>query len=254
MDILIFSGQSNMQGSTGEKCLLPPIENCFEYKYLNDSLVPLVSPVGEDIGEKVLCASALGNGSLVPYFCAEYTKSGRSAVAVHVAKGDTKISEWQKGTLRFDAAMKKIQSAIKKTKQSYSVEKIFFIWLQGESDAINFTGTEEYLQSLLKFKNDLKYEIPIDRFAIIMQGYFAAYASWVKGSFEEKLASDESIMRAFDIAEKKDKDFIVLTRICKTLSVNKHYLNPKEYGPHYNNKGMEIIGSAAAAALLAQIQ
>ena len=250
MDIIIFSGQSNMQGSTGEKCWVRPGKNCLEYKFLSDSLVPLVSPVGEDIGDKILCASALGNGSLVPYFCVEYEKTGRSLVAVHAAKGDTEISEWLKGTERFETALLKIKSAIEKTKRNYPVDKIFFIWLQGESDAIKYTGTERYLERLIQFKNDIKKEIPIDRFTIIMQGYFAAYADWAKGTFQEKLASDESIMKAFDLAEKTDKDFAVITRVCKELSVDGRYLNYKEHGPHYNNAGMKIIGTEAAKGLI----
>lgn len=93
VDLLIFSGQSNMQGSTGEKCCLPPIAGCLEYKVLSDSLVPLVSPVGEDVGDGLLAASALGNGSLLPYFCRVYCSDGTRVVAVHAAKGNTRISE-----------------------------------------------------------------------------------------------------------------------------------------------------------------
>ena len=55
IDIIIFSGQSNMQGQSEyfSDCL--PIENVFEYKYLDDEIIPLGNPVGENItkeGEK----------------------------------------------------------------------------------------------------------------------------------------------------------------------------------------------------------
>ena len=249
MDVIIFSGQSNMQGSTGEKDLNPPVKNAFEYKYLTDTLVPLCNPVGEDIGDKVLCASALGNGSLVPAFCRAYAANGRQVVAIHAAKGDTSISEWQKGTARFDTAVKKIKAGLLKVGDK-SVNRIFVVWLQGESDAIKRTSAEDYLKMLVKFKNDLKSEIPIDKFAIIRQGYFAEYAPWVKGSEEEKKYADEQIMKALDEAPACDGDFLTLTRICSELSVDEKYLNPNECGPHYNNAAMEIIGSIAGQALL----
>lgn len=68
MDILIFAGQSNMEGSTGEKCAEPPVEGAFEYRYLTNELKELKNPVGENINGGVLTQSELGNGSLVPFF------------------------------------------------------------------------------------------------------------------------------------------------------------------------------------------
>lgn len=249
IDVLIFAGQSNMQGSTGEKAETTPVENCYEYKFLTDSIVPLASPVGEDVGKDVLWASASGNGSLVPYFCGEYVKKGGFVLAIHVAKGNTTVSEWQKGTERFEVATDKIKKGLRKVTEKYEINKIFVIWLQGESDALNYTGTIKYSELLTAFKNDLKKEVPFAKFCIIQQGYFAAYAEWDKKPFREKKRSDKEIMKAFDIAEKQDGDFVVLTRVCKKLSIKKKYLNPAEHGPHYNNAGMKIIGRKAARAL-----
>ena len=42
---------------------------------------------------------------------------------------------------------------------------------------------------------------------------------------------------------------VKLTDVCVRLSEQPRYLNPLEHGPHYNNAGMEIIGTAAAKAL-----
>ena len=69
-DILIFGGQSNMQGQT-EGC---PTENddvvgALEYKHKSSELVALHHPVGEDYGE-LISASFEGCGSLVPIFVA----------------------------------------------------------------------------------------------------------------------------------------------------------------------------------------
>lgn len=248
VDLLIFAGQSNMQGSTGEKCNEPPLENCAEYRFLTDTLVPLASPVGEDIGDGLLAMSALGNGSLVPYFCREYCSDGTRAVAVHVAKGNTRISEWEESTERFAALKEKVVAAADKIGLE-NIRNAFVIWLQGESDAIAGLSESEYLAALVKLKNVVKKLIRIRKFALISPGYFACRASWVDKPYAEKRAADERIMSAYRRAGETDDDFIYLTDECVRLSENSKYLNPKEFGPHYNNAGMEIIGTAAAKAL-----
>lgn len=250
MDILIFAGQSNMEGSTGEKCAEPPVEGAFEYRYLTNELKELKNPVGENINGGVLTQSELGNGSLVPFFCKEYKKRTNNRVtAIHIAKGGSSIESWLPETERFKIATTKVLNGIKKVQESFVVEKIYFIWLQGESDAIKRTGTDIYKKMLIKFKNALKETVKIDKFAIIQQGYFSEFAGWVEGSKEEKRKHDEEIMEAFSLAEKEDKDFIILTKICVKLSREQKWLNPKEYGPHFNNAAMAIIGEKAGNAL-----
>lgn len=250
MDVLIFMGQSNMQGSTGEYCNFPPQENLYEYKFLSDEIVPLISPVGETISGDILAASALGNGSLVPFFCKTYAKKREKTVlAIHAAKGNTHIDEWQKGCERFCTAVAKIKAGLQKANEVESVEKIAIVWLQGESDALRYLSARQYKKKLIDFKNALKEEFRFDIFGIIKTGYFAAYADWISGTFEEKRASDEQIMLAQDETVRADSDFAILTEITKKLSIDKAYLNPMEYGPHYNNAGMEIIGSEAGNAL-----
>ena len=254
MDVLIFMGQRNMQGSTGEKCNFPPDENIYEYKYLTDSLEPLTSPTGEDVtdsdGNLLLAAAALKNGSMLPYFTKEYAKTRGKTVAIHSAKGNTSISEWEKGTERFAAAVKKNVAGIKKAAEAGVINKIYVIWLQGESDAIKNTSQKEYEERLIELKNDFKKEFYFDKFCIIKTGYFAAYADWDKRSFEEKKKSDEAIMAAQEAVTNIDSDFVILTDVTAELSVNPVYLNPKEFGPHYNNAGLKIIGEAAAEKLI----
>ena len=97
-DLIIFGGQSNMQGQTEGNPNDMPVANAKEYLLLSDSFKELKNPVGEDIGE-LLLASHMGGGSLVPYFAQEYVKgTGRSVVAVHAAKGATTIKQWLKNT------------------------------------------------------------------------------------------------------------------------------------------------------------
>lgn len=254
MDVLIFMGQSNMQGSTGEKCSVKPENGAREYVYSADALKSLVSPVGEDVksgsGEVLLAASALGNGSMVPYFVNEYSRlCGKQVVAIHCAKGNTSVAEWEKGTERFAVAAAKIKAGLNKASQADKIDKTYIIWLQGESDALLSTPQKVYEEKLIRLKNDLKREFRFDKFCIIKTGYFAAYANWISGTFKDKKAADAAIMTAQENVVKVDSDFVMLTDVTASLSENPEYLNPKEYGPHYNNAGMKIIGEAAAKKL-----
>lgn len=249
--VLIFIGQSNMQGSTGEKCTAPAVPNCLEYKFLSNQLVQLKNPVGEDIGKNTeLRESAQKNGSLVPFFCKAYSEfKNKNVVAIHTAKGDTKISEWLPDTERFQIMTNKINAGIEKIKEQFEIEKIYVVFLQGESDALNQTSEKDYRDMLTMFKNALKNYVDFDKFALIRVGYFAEFAPWIKLPKKQKRKADKTIMRAQDVLAKLDKDFIMLTHVTKKYSRNKKYLNPKEHGPHYNNKTMELIGRTAGIKL-----
>jgi len=250
MEVIVFMGQSNMQGSTGEYDYSHPVKNGFEYKFYDNKIVPLVNPVGEFLGDDVLGGSGESCGSLVPHFVREYIKRKKTeVVAIHTARGATRVAEWLKGTERFELATKKIKAGLEKIKEKYTIDKVSVVWLQGESDATDYLSTSEYEERIIKLKNDLKSEFSFSKFGIISIGYFTAYVKWVNGTFEEKKKADEDIMKAQENVCKKDADFVYLTDVCKKLSVNKKYLNPKEGGPHYNNRGMKIIGKKAGKAL-----
>lgn len=238
MDVLIFSGQSNMQGQTE---ILPsdnePVKNILEYRHKTHCLQPLVHPVGEDI-EDLLLAAHEGHGSLLPDFCKAYQKEcGNNVVAVHVAKGATCLSDWLSGTRRFEQTSEKIQAAIALAERMEKVENIFFIWLQGESDALAKTEEKVYLRQLIEFKNSLERRVDIKLFCIIRVGFFS----------QEKIY-DRAVMRAQERAARTDKDFCILTRICSKLSCRNKFLNPYAAG-HFNNAGMRIIGCKAGKKL-----
>ena len=108
-DILLFCGQSNMQGSTGERGK-SRAGNCLEYKYLTDEFVPVQDTVGEDIGEDTFRAPADGCGSLIPAFCKAYARKG--GVAIHCAKGATAIHEWLPSTPRYNKLIEKCKKGI----------------------------------------------------------------------------------------------------------------------------------------------
>lgn len=240
VDLLIFGGQSNMQGQTEAELAEPPVEGAEEYTVSTDSLRPLRHPVGEDIGDLLLGAH-LGRGSLVPYFAAAYiAETGKNVVAVHAAKGATLLSQWEKGSEtgkeRYAKTIEKIAAAKRKCG---GIEKVYYIWLQGESDALAATEEKSYRESLVRFKNDLKADAGIDSFMIIEVGYFASHF----GGGEK----DEKIMRAQEEVCREEEDFVLLTDITKKLSLDERYTNPEAVG-HYNNAAMKIIGETAGKA------
>ena len=250
IDILIFGGQSNMQGQTESTPEYNPIiPNSLEYRFLSDSLIPLRHPVGENIGE-LIKAAHLGNGSLIPDFCRTYSeKTNRNVIAVHASRGATTVSQWQKGTDRYSASADKISGAIKKAKSLGNIGKIHYIWLQGESDGIERTPKETYARLLTALKNDLKADFGIDKFGIIKVGYFVSLCEGASPELQKlRTDADEAIMSAQEELVSSDPDFVMLTRLCPYICKLPEYINPEAMG-HYNNRAMELIGTDAANAL-----
>jgi len=255
MDIIIFSGQSNMQGQTeGLPKDNQPVDNAWEYLYESDSFRPLRHPIGENLkqGEEDLFLPASdGGGSLIPSFCRTFVKeTNREVLAVHVAKGATTISEWQPDTNRYKALVKKVLSAKQKAKERGEIGNIYFIWLQGESDAVHNTTETEYYNRFITIKQALKKDVGVQFFGIIKVGYFSSVATWNKnGDMQTRIAQDQAIMSAQEKIALDEKDCKIVTRICEKLSREKEYINPFESG-HYNNKAMEEIGINGAKGLI----
>ena len=262
-DIIIFSGQSNMQGQSEA---LPkenfPVDGAVEYRYYGDELIPLKHPVGECLDDNgnivlgrdgdlwkdwdkspegirwlldtnALLSSCEGNANLVPFFCDAYVKkTGRKCVAVHTAKGSTTISYWLKGARGYEIMLKKAKAAIEKV----NPDNIYFVWLQGESDAIASRKLKDYKKDIEDLNNSLKQDLGIDKFGVILVGRFT---------------DDE---RDFEIIEaqrqvcKENPDFIMLTELSQTLLKDKENVNPDAKG-HFSLKGFEALGKDAGDSL-----
>lgn len=238
MDILFFGGQSNMEGQTEA---LPvdhaDVPGCVEYKLLERKYVPLHHPAGEEV-PPYLAGTYLGHGSLLPDFCRRYHKFRDVTVAaVHAAQGATTIDDWDPEKPLYAAAVEKLKAALADAPEP--VEHIYYIWLQGESDAIRDLPADQYYEKLLHFKDCLKRDCGIEKFGIIRVGYFTT---------PEK---DEPIMEAQERAAREDSDFLMLTRITSQLTEdirNPDFINP-EYSGHYNNRAMTVIGKDAGETL-----
>ena len=253
MDVIIFSGQSNMQGQS--ECLTENdvVNDAYEYKWLTDELLPLKNPVGENITyfmdrgddvtpetnipswlkEHALGAACYGNTNLVPSFCRTYTDiTKRQVLAVHAAKGSTRISEWLPEAQIYDVLIRKARGAIQKV----NPERTFFVWLQGESDAIASVAKDDYKADLHVLCDALKADLGINLFGIIRVGRFTN---------DDR---DLEIISAQDEICREDEDFVMLTDIATELNQKDEYMNPNIKG-HYNAKGLELLGNAAAKTL-----
>ncbi len=253
MDIIVFAGQSNMQGQS--ECLSDstPIDGAFEYKYFTDSIVPLKNPVGENIKgdftegytytdgtdqdawlkDHVLGAACYGHTCLAPKFCEEYVRvTGREVLAVHAAKGSTGIDCWMPEIREYKALVKKASAAIRRVEY----ERIYLVWLQGESDAIEGISKQSYKNSIVKICESLKKDLGIHKFGIIRVGRF---------TMDSK---DDEIITAQDEICNENSDFVMLTRIASDLFDMPEYIRPDIHG-HFSAKGLEKLGSEAGRAL-----
>mgnify|MGYP005958104029 FL=1 len=236
MDVIIFSGQSNMQGQTESLPYTSCVRGAYEYKFLQNAVVPLRHPVGEDIGDGLLLAAYEGHGSLVPAFCRAYVReTGRKVLAVHAAKGATTVAEWlpEHPSGRYNAFLRKVQGAFHAAGKK---DRVAVVWLQGESDALESVSQQVYEERLQALRARLAQDVGQDVFAIIRVGKFARDERDIP-----VIKAQEHLCAA--------GDFVMLTRVTGQYTEQpEKYINPFAAG-HYNNRAMEKIGSAAGANL-----
>lgn len=265
-DVIIFAGQSNMQGETERLADAEAVENAVEYRYLTDAFVPLCDPVGEDIvrgmrkgyplygseiGEEKWLADHLlgsacgGHTTLVPSFVRAYREvTGHSVVAVHAAKGSTQICDWLPGGEHYAALTEKARAAIRKTED---VGTVAVVWLQGESDALFTVSEQDYFDSLCLLRDGLKKDIGPVLFGMIRVAYFASVTPWFCGKGDAR-ACDLAIMRAQERFCAEYADCPMLTELAAEMITDAQYLHPSVPG-HFSAKGLQKLGKLAGAAL-----
>ena len=239
-DLILFTGQSNMEGQTG---ILPspnePVPGGREYKFLTDSLVPLLHPAGEIIafdgseGKADLSSAFLaawqGCGSMLPDFCRAYAEaSGHQAVAVQCAKGSTTMSYWQKGQPAYALLVQKFRAAENAVVAAGEpIGHRFAVLLQGESDAIESRSQQAYADLLTAFARDTSADLGLDAFFVIRVGRFTE---------DER---DFPILRAQEQVCAQG-NAVMLTRIVGKLMQDPAYVSYER--AHCNNEAFAMIG------------
>lgn len=263
-DLILFMGQSNMQGETEGCSETREVSGALEYKYLTDTLTPLKNPVGENIGhsmkpflkldgmefldqlnDTVLLAPEKDCTTLLPAFARSYIKmTNHEIVAVHAARGSTGIDYWLPGTEGYISVVTKTLGAIRKIGKE-NIRKIYVVWLQGESDMVHGMTKKDYMERLISLRDGLSAELGIDTFGIIRVGTFSSVVNWLNGDIETRKANDKTIQDAQDTICKEQPGFLMLTTITdKLIFGDSKYKNPNAEA-HYSSLGQEIIGSLA---------
>jgi hypothetical protein len=194
--------------------------------------------VGEDLGgNKYLLGASHGCGSLIPAFCRAYiAETGREVVAISACRGDTTIEDWQKGTYRYNTAYGKITRGIAKAKSVGEIEHVYYVWLQGESDAIEGRSKEFYKARIELLNKLLKEELGLEKFGVIRVGRFTMDTR------------DDEIITAQDEVCAENDDFIMLTRIASDMINQSEYMHPNIHG-HFGAAGLEKLGIEAGRTL-----
>lgn len=261
VDLLIFGGQSNMQGQTEALRSATPVARATEYRYLTDTQKPLCNPCGEDIradgtagypysnavsntwhADNILGSACDGNTTLLPAFCRAYlaNSDAESVVAVHAAKGSTDVLYWMPGTDGYRVLSDKVRAAIANIGRE-NIRRIAFMWLQGESDAIESRKKDAYKSCLAALGAALADDLSVDTFGVIRVGYFT------------NDARDEEIIAAQDEICAEHALFAMLTTKTADFCRDPAYadmMNPF-VGGHYSAKGLEELGTLAGTALAA---
>jgi 3-methyladenine DNA glycosylase AlkD len=257
MDVIIFGGQSNMQGQSERLSEHETVGSAWEYKMLSDELVPLRNPVGEDITYEggtgytfyegtdpaewlrrhVLGAACYGHTNLVPAFCRSYLAGTQGSVlAVHAAKGSTTAAEWLPGTPGYEMLKRKTLCALRKASETEQPGYVSFVWLQGESDAIEGKTKAKYKTELIELFAALRREIGVNTFGIIRVGRFTN---------DDR---DLEIMAAQDELCREEPGFAMLTDMAASMGTDPENMN-LYVGGHFSAKGLERLGTAAGATL-----
>ncbi len=155
---------------------------------------------------------------------------------MHAAKGSTQIRYWLPGTIGYEMIVEKTKAAIQKLLPVYDIGQIFFVWFQGESDAIARVQKDAYMESLVCLNDALKKNLGIEAFGMIRVGRFAG---------DER---DQQIIDAQDTVCESSKEFVMLTRLAAQMHEMPQYMHPDVPG-HFSAEGLELLGKTAGEAL-----
>ena len=162
VDLIFFMGQSNMAGYGGDASKAPVVseEEGVEYRVISDptKLYPLIEPFGlhENNPDGLRDDTSAGGkkGSLVSAFVKKYhQETGHKVVAVSASVGGMAMDLWVANKFWNDCLARVSKSKEWLTDNNYTVEHIYLVWFQGESDVSRLVPVTEYESNFSKFMN-----------------------------------------------------------------------------------------------------
>lgn len=245
VDLVIFAGQSNMSGKSGQPQMAPGVSHGYEFRAVTDpeNLYHIYEPFGinenvengiDDTWTELQRESMRLRkcGGMVSAFAnAYYDASGVPVVAVSASEGATKISEWTAGG-RLNDLLQRIASAktyLQKS-QHFDIRNVFLVWCQGESDGDAGTTQDDYLASLNDLREKLVVSGVVD-FMLVIQ----------TGENTEKEGAYDGIQQAQKLFCDQHTDCEMISELAKTFL--KEGKMRDSY--HYTQNGYNILGKDA---------
>lgn len=240
LDLFVIVGQSNAEGR-GDSAQSPAAP---EGVYINGSTIsaPLADPVG-----------GASTGSMWPAWSNEwFARTGRMSAFVEAAVGGTALlpddsAQWSPaGSLRGIAvtAASNAISAINGS-GSYTLGNVYFVWAQGESDAVNTNGTTVtaalYTDALKTLATYFKAQIP----AMVKMFVVTTGLNSTSGpTISQQTLNYAAIRGAQVIAASEDANIeIVYSGTPGFIAAGM-----MADGQHYSQTGLNIAGKLGAAS------
>jgi Carbohydrate esterase, sialic acid-specific acetylesterase len=240
VDMVLFIGQSNMEGRGNEITSTDvPADWAYEYKSATDEIVHLDDPVGENLPGRA------AGGSLIPAFAKSYYENiqeNRIIVAVHGAKGGTSISEWQKGGSLFDQAVQRFNQGktFIDSQPNMAVGRVYYIWLQGERDAVLGTTKDSYKTQFTQFHNDMMNGIGAN------ENGFMIRIGYDYRDTTDTLAVEQIMLAQNELADELS-DLTMISKLTSTFTVENGLMQSDEV--HYSQDGYNQLGEESAQNL-----
>ena len=245
VDLIIFAGQSNMSGNGGNAALAPvvPIGHGYEYRPATapNALFPLVEPFGRNERGYISDVPEYQNGTLVSAFVSTYySKTGVPVVAVPATHGGTDSGYWANEATKADLVSRFIKAKTYLENNNFKIRHKYVVFLQGESDAVKGSGEKGFND--FEYKNNLTsafqplFANGLEQVFIITPGYA------LNGIY----SYNDVVAAQLDLCTSSD-----LFSIGSTLL---HELPPNAYladAVHYNQNGLNMVGSNAGANVAA---
>ncbi|MBE5871704.1 MAG: hypothetical protein E7294_10655 [Lachnospiraceae bacterium] len=240
VDLIIFSGQSNMMGH-GDAKGAPKLTDgaAYEYKSVTDKkrLNVLKEPFGYKQDSGNLVNGAYCTGSMVTSFCnAYYQKTKTPVVAVAASKvgaGSVAFS-----TVIYKDIEKRIRQSVKAVrKMGLKIDHCYLVWMQGENDVCAGTLTDEYVERIGGMFRKIVKDTKVEKCMVIKTG------SYVYNMGAEELADPKAVLEAQEKICRQYK--------CAVLISDKAPKLGQEYYQwdmiHLNQEALNLVGRDAGA-------
>lgn len=218
VDLVLFSGQSNMSGR-GDGSLATVCPEGEGYWYKDGALVQIAGDFGNESNS---------TGSMVSSVAKAYFDScGVPIVAVSNSYGGTKIAQFAPGeTIYTNGVELYNEAAAYLEAQGYTILNRAMVWCQGESDAYDGTTQADYEAAFISLRDGLKEDCGITDFFMVEIG-----------QYKTDLAMYDKIKAAQEHLSDTEPDVIMGSRkFIGAVSLMKDVY-------HFNQKGLNLTGT-----------